>query len=115
MQLCIVNRCALRVSWHVTGITLELGVLRHVKHVSHRSAVSEVQAINTYEKTDIKCYRNVMSVLLLCYYFSVVQDFISDFGHVDIWLWVSGLEGRLPLQSSINWLYQRLYATVLAS
>jgi hypothetical protein len=80
-----------------------------------RSTASEVQAINTYEKTDIKCYRNVTSVLLFCYYFSVVQDFVSNFGHVDIWLWFSGLEGRLPLQSSINWLYQRLYATILAS
>jgi hypothetical protein len=34
VQLCIVNRRALRVSWHVTGIKLELGVVRHVKHVS---------------------------------------------------------------------------------
>jgi len=56
-----------------------------------------------------------MSVLLFCYYSSVVQEFVSNFGHVGIWLWVSGLEGRLPVQSSINWLHQRLYATVLAS
>ena len=80
-----------------------------------RSTVSEVQPINAYEKSDIKCYRNVMSVLLFCYCSSIVQEFVSNFGHVDIWLWVSGLEGRLPLQSSINWLYQRLHATVLAS
>lgn len=86
-----------------------------MKHVSREVLFHQVQALNTYEKSDIKCYRNVMSMLLFCYYSSIVQEFVSKFGHVDIWLWVSGLEGRLPLQSSINWLYQRLYATVLAS
>lgn len=83
VQVCVVNRCILRVIWHM--VKLDLWVLRHEKHVS-------VEVLLQKSKPSILMKKRILNVTVMwrqCYFSAIISALYRTL-YLILAMWIFG-------------------------